>query len=115
MKAKIEDWLDDNRFYWTDGSLKKDGTGEPISACDIHQCLQDLAPQWVSVADGLPKENKTYIVYTIEDGVFELGFFRCPEYVNFAWYCPVTKDEVVLTVTHWQPLPEPPRTTTLIP
>lgn len=44
-KQMIEEWLDDNRFYWTDGSLKKDGTGEPISACEIHQCFQDLAPE----------------------------------------------------------------------
>lgn len=56
----------------------------------------------------MPKENKSYIVNTIEEGVLELEFYRCPEYGNFVWCCPITKEEVALTVIDWQPLPAAP-------
>lgn len=100
-KQAIEKWLDDNRFYWTDGSLKKDGTGEPISACEMHQCFQDLAPQWVSVADRLPDDNQQVVMFMeggavasdldVHTGIYSnrYGFERS-------------------RVTHWQPLPAAP-------
>ena len=53
VKDNIKQWLDDKRFYWTDGNLTKDGTGEAIDADAIEQCFDDLrlSNEWVSVDD----------------------------------------------------------------
>jgi len=90
-KQDIKQWLDDY------GSIDRD------LATHMHACFNDLQG-WVSV-DTDPKENCSYIVNTLEDGVIELEFYKCPEYGNSDWSCPVTKDEVGATVTHWRPMP----------
>ena len=60
---------------------------------------------WISVKDGLPKDDGDYLVYTRE------------EYIGLFWF---DRDEKEWTeesdfpclegyVTHWMPLPEPPK------
>ena len=99
-KQDITQWLVSNGHKKT-VALSLDEKAYIISAC-----FNDLQG-WVSV-DTDPKENCSYIVNTLEDGVIELEFYKCPEYGNSDWSCPVTKDEGGATVTHWRPMPLPP-------
>jgi hypothetical protein len=65
--------------------------------------------EWISVDDSLPDESAMYIICFDNKIVAEVGFYRCPEYENFNWHCPVTFDEIDDCITHWMPLPEPPK------
>ena len=58
----------------------------------------DVQPisQWISVKDRLPEERKRVLVYN-EGGI------------TIAWRDKGEWDDIFLTVTHWQPLPEPPK------
>ena len=67
---------------------------EPIS------CTHENGGEWISVEDRLPERPGKYLVYTVK-GATKLGEF-CSYLVDdepqFDWY-----------VTHWMPLPEPPK------
>ena len=102
----IKQWLKES-----EGIEEKNGGDYNWLVGLINDCFNDLglSNEWVSVDDRLPEENKTYLINVAGEGVFEAGFYRCPEYENIAWHCPVTHDDIDFTVTHWQPLPLPPK------
>ena len=62
--------------------------------------------KWISVEDRLPEKQGYYLVYTEEDGVFSAEYNpkreRCPWTDESEGYCD-------FPVTHWMPLPEPPK------
>lgn len=75
--------------------------------------------EWVSVEDKLPKENGTYIVYAQDknspDGVgiwYENKVTTADYDVDLiCWWWNERSNDYDITdiVTHWMPLPEPPR------
>lgn len=72
--------------------------------------------EWISVKDKLPKENGIYIVYA-QGGTSVAGWIWYDNVVVAAEYafCEWTWNEngiewdISGIVTHWMPLPEPPR------
>lgn len=58
---------------------------------------------WIRVEDGLPEIEKVVMCYVSIEG--ELGF-RTLGFINEVWYSGAKK--IKGTVTHWQPLPNPP-------
>jgi hypothetical protein len=63
----------------------------------------DLAPKWISVKDRLPEEEKEVLCYlgnALGKGIV-VAFRRHGDWYFDGWKCP--------TVTHWMPLPEPPK------
>ena len=57
--------------------------------------------QWISVKDRLPEQNKDVLVYTITHDVRKA---HC--YGERSWF---GHDGIWRCVTHWMPLPEPPK------
>jgi len=64
--------------------------------------------EWISVKDRLPTNIKDVLFYTDSSLCIETGWFDCDD--TFNWF---THDDVYLQscVTHWQPLPKPPKDT----
>ncbi len=60
--------------------------------------------KWTSVKDRLPKEGKDVLGHAYEFGVF-LGFHD-GKYWKEGIY---GNDNYIAAVTHWMPLPEPPK------
>ena len=68
----------------------------------------DLIPldqQWISVKDGLPDSGK-YVLLYCSDGLYGEGHYRA--YEN-KWYLSKITYKSIPDVTHWMPLPEPPK------
>lgn len=79
--------------------------------------MRDRMDKWISVKDKLPTQNEDVLTYSVvpdeevgEDyspfyvGFYEGGYF----YSTYDYY----EDDAYLSlpyVTHWTPLPEPPR------
>lgn len=66
---------------------------------------------WISVKDKLPEPNTDtrVLVYDLRDGV-KTAEYRT-RYKKPYWYAGLDPDEfeiILDSVTHWQPLPEPP-------
>lgn len=62
---------------------------------------------WISMKDRLPEENLEYIVYaTDEDGERFVTTDHWNKYVR-QWY--LFDKGSSTTVTHWMPMPEPPK------
>lgn len=62
-----------------------------------------MLPKWISVKDRLPEEEKEVLCY-LGNSIAKLmvvAFRRCGEWYFDGWPCP--------TVTHWMPLPKPPK------
>lgn len=73
---------------------------------DVFEALRVVAPakqQWIPVAEQLPETEKIVLAYT---GV---GYFsETAQWTGYRWE--KTWDfEVLYGVTHWMPLPEPPK------
>lgn len=72
---------------------------------------------WISVKDKLPKENGNYIIYApdenspVGEGLWYENVVVVAEYAFGGWWWYENNDDYDITdiVTHWMPLPEPPR------
>ncbi len=62
--------------------------------------------KWVSVKDGLPKEDE-HVLVSGEDGVFRAYLY------SDSWTCyplgSYASDGCVFGITHWMPLPDAPQ------
>ena len=58
--------------------------------------------KWISVKDELPTENDDYLVYLL-NGHLCIGYWLAEDFWSKGYYTNR------LEVTHWQPLPEPPK------
>ena len=75
-------------------------------------CRQPTVPsygQWVSVKDRLPEEQKEVLIYLPEyDSVEMAALFEIPSLNLKEWA--QNEDAYMLNeVSHWMPLPEPPK------
>lgn len=72
---------------------------------------------WISVEDKLPDEDGEYIVYAQDESslpnegiwyenVVVVAYYRFDEWT---WYEDDNDYDITDIVTHWMPLPEPPR------
>ena len=89
---------------------------------EIKQEIEDLPEAWISVKDRLPEKEGKYLVY-INDGrdfigmacfYLDLHKFNKYEFPNqhrpgWCQYDSEWGDYEVSNVTHWMPLPEPPK------
>lgn len=64
---------------------------------------------WISVKDRLPDDKERYLICT-EDGRIDIAYYQ-PIGDTFSEYEPFWQGSCRFTasVTHWQPLPEPPK------
>lgn len=60
----------------------------------------DKFPKWIPVTERPPKENGAYLVYVYGE-VTEMNYW------HGKWH--MLRDDYTKAVTHWMPLPEPPR------
>lgn len=78
-----------------------------------------LTPQneWVSVEERLPEKSEEYIVCACDDGapiderIWGDTVVVCADYYDgtFMWYEGSTEYDLSGIVTHWMPLPAPPK------
>lgn len=78
---------------------------ETMKAAIDHAETLDYVPrqQWISVEDRLPEEETEVLCYlgnALGKGIV-VAFRRHGDWYFDGWKCP--------TVTHWMPLPEPPK------
>lgn len=67
----------------------------------LKDCPLTESPQeWIPVTERLPEKNGSYLVYVYGD-VTEM------EYWHGKWHR--LRDDYTKAVTHWMPLPEPPK------
>lgn len=59
--------------------------------------------RWISVKDHLPEEEGKYLICCSD------GYRTTAEYENKTWLVYTGRYEEVEDVTHWMPLPEPPK------
>ncbi len=67
--------------------------------------------KWINVNERLPEDSGSYLVRTVRNDT-EVSWYHQADYMmddnrEKQWYAPRTDYEVY--VTHWMPLPEPPK------
>jgi hypothetical protein len=62
--------------------------------------------KWISVNDRMPEDGQEVIIYS-EGGKVEAGVYYSNEF-GFDYY-DVSIRDIIVNVTHWMPLPEPPK------
>lgn len=80
-------------------------------ALALIQRLEAQVPKWISVEERLPENKQMVIGFTPCDGYMFVGYYR--EEQNWKqWYIVTAMRStkyVTKKVTHWMPLPEPPK------
>lgn len=72
-------------------------------ALELIEELQAKIPQWISVKERLPENDDYYLTYTTEHTCEVYRYDGDGEWVT-AWDDTANHD-----ITHWMPLPEPPK------
>jgi hypothetical protein len=106
MRKKARNNFD---LYYADKSKRyhANAIGYTIAADEAHVFpASDVKPvnQWISVDDKLPATRKTVLIYDEYEGV-SAGYYDS-DYAKFRSIDDVYRP---CNVTHWQPLPEPPK------
>ena len=63
--------------------------------------------EWIRVEDRLPSEDAYYLVYWSDNEISTLDWFIHKS--NSGWNYSPSEMNNNITVTHWMPLPEPPK------
>ena len=91
------------------------------NAADVIEFLMKMQkPQWISVYDCLPEQDGTYLVYDISGDIYKAQYdSEQNEDEHFGEMCTtyyegtlIEKDSYWIpnySITHWQPLTEPPQ------
>lgn len=76
------------------------------AALRAQQERENQKPQWISVNDRLPypKDNNNIVVLALKQGI--VAKLYCVARFNGSCWIENGKE---VTVTHWMPLPEPPK------
>ena len=77
--------------------------------------LKAQVPRWIPVEEGLPEENVTVLAFNTDSHAerYVLARYRNVNYLGCFWY-QLDQEYVSWTnpcwgVTHWMPLPQPPK------
>jgi hypothetical protein len=72
--------------------------------------LLKSVPKWIPVTERLPKDIDEEVLVCTEDyGVSDLGFVTVATYGVSGWLECWERKTYLTAVTHWMPLPEPPK------
>lgn len=66
---------------------------------------------WISVKDRLPDNEKTVLIYDVRCRIIEIAYRVSTgnKELGIVWFYPENKGCTEDEVTHWMPLPEPPK------
>lgn len=66
-------------------------------------------PQWISCAERLPVRDGSYLICTDRGTVFTSHFYRAKTFLDGHTRKASWSKRGVTSVTHWMPLPQPPK------
>ena len=117
-EEQIEDWIEEC-------GLSDEEDGAKMLCWKVIEGFRNVvktaptlpAPQWISVEERLPERNGEYIVTACDEGepydeiIWNDTVVVCAEYYKGCWIWEENNTEYSLDgiVTHWMPLPEPPK------
>jgi len=77
---------------------------------DLRLYAEEKIPRWIPVTDRLPEEWKSVLTYQPYVGDEDKPLIRVSWYIgNGSWRECERANKLELPVTHWMPLPEPPK------
>ena len=71
--------------------------------------LSEKIPKWIPATERLPELHEEVLVCTEDYGETELGFATVAVYDGSGWLECWERKQYLNYVTHWMPLPEPPK------
>jgi len=80
-----------------------------LDAADAIEELLAAAPRWISVEERLPEKHVEVLICTEDYGKNELGFATVAVWDGSEWIETWDRQKSVHYVSHWMPLPEPPK------
>ena len=109
IETIIDNW--DSLVEW-----KKDTTEHCILPEHYKGIVRDIKLEltsldnWISVEDGLPKDDDDVLIF-IDDGYTEKNLSSLGNFINSEWLINGRNEKTIagMAVTHWQPLPQPPK------
>ena len=78
-------------------------------AADAIEELLAAVPHWISVEERLPEKHVEVLICTEDYEKNELGFANTAVWDGSEWIETWNRKESILYVSHWMPLPAPPK------
>lgn len=67
-----------------------------------------MAMKWISILDKLPKKNKSVLILT-DYGKMATAYLPKRKHPSYGWIDSMRAQHGYGSVTHWRPLPKPPK------
>ena len=80
-----------------------------VLAADAIEELLAAVPKWISVDERLPEKHVEVLICTEDYGKNELGFANTAVWDGSEWIETWNRKESIPYVSHWMPLPVPPK------
>lgn len=107
MKEAIENWLSGKGYGFNgEAFLSLEKTARPTISELVEECMTDIGPKWVSVADALPDEKRPIIMVAVNTGSNDYitdqysGWYSCDEWARWPHK---------FSPTNWMYAPESPQ------
>lgn len=95
--------------------IYQEAVGEEMYAPDVYQSKKDFIAgyeaaesKWISVEEGLPKNDKTVLVWVNDTENPQWSGYKLGTYLNERWYCNGGRESHEI-VTDWCYVPPPKR------
>lgn len=109
MADKPMEILDVHIPCQTCGKLIPAGGNSHCLTCRVWRLrLKEIMPRWIPVTERLPEEGEDVLVFGYWHEKFQPLMCYLSPHRKGEWFTTVAGQQVY-TVTHWMPLPEPPK------
>jgi len=96
-------------LFYAQNAVDDDITKDLTDAADAIEELLAKVPTWISVGERLPEKHVEVLICTENYGKNELGFATVAVWDGSEWIETWDRQKSVHYVSHWMPLPEPPK------
>jgi hypothetical protein len=105
IREEIESLIHDAVRDWNDNAIKEITLTDKI----LSLISEEKRDEWVSVEDRLPEEGQVVSIWSEQHG-FQSKYYLTVYSESNKFFEPFQSGiSVIRDVTHWQPLPQPPK------
>ena len=101
-------WLHCSECGWHGKGKQPCAAAVPEAAVELIDKLRAQVPKWISVCERLPETTGYYLCYVERYDVIDVIHYSTKNKAFNSWDENFSPD-CVIAVTHWMPLPEPPK------
>lgn len=109
LKAKAADAIEELQRHYCRHAIHNEHDRGDDSLCGKYNCEVNALPHWIPVTERLPEKDGKYLCNIIRFGQYIWKQYCYIDVLAFQDDCFFEDDIGIERVTHWMPIPQPPK------